>query len=120
MYAENYERLEDGKRLGIWPFALVWVSKDGRSRKTETCDEAIIDLNQPFGLAKPNSEPSHIVHARMIGNVRLRDDKGTRDDPTDDLRVGPMAELEYDEKTLQITTESEVFLQDRDLTMTAL
>ena len=66
------------------------------------------------------SEPSHIVHARMIGDVRLRDDKGTRDDPDDDLRVGPMAHLEYDEKTLQITTDSDVFLQDRDLTLTGL
>jgi hypothetical protein len=120
MYAENYERLEDGRRLRIWPFALIWVSKDGRSRKTATSDQAVIDLSQPFGLAKVGSEPSHIVHARMTGDVRLRDDKGTRDDPEDDLRVGPMALLEYDEKTLQITTDSDVFLQDRDLTLTCI
>ncbi len=120
LYADNYERLDEGKRLRIWPFALIWASKDGRSRKTATSEEAVIDLSQPFGLAKPNSEPSHILHAKMVGDVRLRDDKGTRDDPSDDLRVGPVAQLDYDEKTLQITTESQVFLQDRDLTMTGL
>ena len=120
MYAENYERLADGKRLRIWPFALIWVSKDGRSRKTATSDEAIIDLSQPFGLAKVGSEPSHIVHARLTGDVRLRDDKGTRDEPEDDLRVGPLTYVDYDEKTLQIASDSDVFLQDRDLTMTCV
>ena len=120
LYADNYERLDDGKRIRIWPFAMVWASKDGKSRKTATSKEAIIDLSQPFGIVKVGSGPSRVVHARMSGDVNLRDDKGTRDDPSDDLRVGPMASLEYDEKTLQITTDSEVFLQDRDLTMTGV
>ncbi len=120
MYAQNYERLNDGKRLRIWPFALIWVSADGRSHKTATSDEAVIDLSQPFGSMKHGNEPSRVVHARMLGDVRLRDDKGTRDDPNDDLRVGPMTYVEYDEKTLQITSDSDVYLQDRDLTLTGI
>ena len=120
MYAQNYERLKDGKQLRIWPFALIWVSKDGLSHKTATSDEAVIDLSQPFGMMKQGNEPSRIVHARMMGDVRLRDDKGTRDVPEDDLRVGPLTYIEYDEKSLQITSDSEVFLQDRDLTLTGV
>jgi hypothetical protein len=121
LYADNYERLDDGKRLRIWPFAMIWASKDGQSRKTAMSNEAVIDMSQPLGLSKPTGEPSHILHARMTGDVRLRDDKGTRDDPEDDLRVGspthPLTHLEYDEKALQISTDSDVFLQDRDLTL---
>ncbi len=120
MYAQNYERLNDGKQLRIWPMAVVWASKDGQSHKTETSNEAVIDLNQPFGLSKPGAGPTRVVHAQMLGEVRLRDDKGTRDDPEDDLRIGPMTHLDYDEKTLQITTDSDIFLQDRDLTLTGL
>ena len=121
MYAENYERLNDGKRLHIWPFAEISVSADGKSRKMITSDEAWIDLSQPFGMmSKPGTEPSHIVHATLLGNVRIRDDKGTRDDLTDDLRVGPMAAVDYDDKTLQITSESDIILEDRDLRLTGI
>ncbi len=120
MYAQNKKILNDGKRIHVWPFALIWESKDGKSRKVATSDEAIIDLSQPFMQVKPSTEPSKITHARMIGDVRLRDDKGTRDDPYDDLRVGPLSDVEFDDGTLQITTDSDVFLQDRDLTLTGI
>ena len=121
MYAQDYKRLEDGKRIQIWPFALIWVSKDGQSRKTATSDEAVIDLSQAFGtLSKPGTEPSHVTHAKLLGDVRLRDDKGTRDDPADDLSVGPLSYIEFDDKTLQITTDSDVFLQERDLKLNGI
>jgi hypothetical protein len=120
MYAQNKKILNDGKRIHVWPFAMIWISKDGKSRKIATSDEAIIDLSQPFMQVKPSTEPSKISHAKMIGDVRLRDDKGTRDDPYDDLRVGPLSDLEFDDTTLQITTDSDVFLQDRDLTLTGI
>ena len=121
LYAQNYEQLDHNKRLHVWPFALIWVSADGRSRKTVTSNEAVIDLSQPFGMiSKPGTEPSHIVHATLIGDVRLRDDKGTRDDPSDDLHVGPLTTVDYDDKTLQITSDSEVILEDRDLRLTGI
>jgi hypothetical protein len=120
MYAENYERLNDGKRLHIWPFAEISVSADGKARKMTTSDEAVIDLSQPFGVMKPNSEPSHIVHATLLGNVRIRDDKGTRDDPTDDLQISHMDAVDYDDKTLQITSASDLILEDRDLRLTGI
>ena len=117
MYAQEKEILGDNKRIKVHPFALVWVSKDGKSRKTATSDWAIIDLSQPFMQVKPSLEPSKVTHARLEGDVRLRDDKGTRDDPSDDLRVGPLTYVEFDDASLQITSDSDVFLQDRDLTL---
>ena len=117
MYAQDKEISKDGKRIKVWPFALIWVSKDGKSRKTATSDEAIIDLSQPFMTAKQSAGPSKVTHAQLLGDVRLGDDKGTRDDPSDDLRVGPLSYLEFDDQTLQITTDSDIFLQDRDLTL---
>ena len=121
MYAQNYERLNGGKTLHIWPFALVWLSKDGKSRKTATSDEAVINMSQRMDLiGKPNSEPNQINHATLLGNVHLRDDKGTLEDLTDDLRIGPMTHLEYDEPTLQITSDSDIRLQDRDTTVTGI
>jgi len=118
IYAQNYKRLDDGRRIQVWPFAMISASKDGKSRKTATSDEAIIDLSQPFGLIKQGNEPSRVVHARLTGNVQIADDKGTRD-PLDDLHVA-MDFVEYDEKTLRVTTESEVNLRDRDLRITGL
>ena len=117
MFAQNYQRLNDGKRLRVWPFALISASKDGASHKSATSDEAIIDLSQPFGSLKsqPGAEPSHVVHAKLVGDVRLRDDKGTLDDLTDDLVVSIPSQIEYDEPTLQITTESDIMLEDPGL-----
>ena len=120
MYAQNKKISPDNKQIHVWPFALIWLSKDGQSRKTATSDEAWIDLSQPFIQVKPSNEPSKITHARLGGNVRLGDDKGTIDDPTDDLKVGPLTSVEFDDATLQITTDSDVYLQDRDLTLTGI
>ena len=121
LYAENYERLKEGKRLHVWPFAEISVSPDGKVHKMITSDEAVIDFSQPLGLvSKPGTEPSHIVHAKLLGDVRIRDDKGTREDLTDDLRIGPMTMVDYDDKTLQITSDSDIILQDRDLRLTGI
>ncbi len=118
IYAQTYERQNEGKRLRLSKFAVIWVSKDGKSRKTATSDEAIVDMNQPFGLNnKPNAEPTHVIHARMTGNVILRDDKGTRN-PIDDLLVGPLTYVDYEESTLQITSDSAIRLEDRDMLVT--
>jgi hypothetical protein len=120
MYAQNKKISTDNKQIHVWPFALIWISKDGQSRKTATSDEAWIDLNQPFIQVKPSAEPAKITHARLGGNVRLGDDKGTLNDPTDDLKVGPLTSVEFDDATLQITTDSDIYLQDRDLTLTGI
>ena len=113
MYAKNYKRLNEGKQLEFTPFAIIWASQDGKSLKTATSDSATIDLDQPLGLiAKPGSNSSQrVVHARMEGEVRLRDDKGTPS-PRDDLNIGPMTYVEYDEPTLQIMSESDVTIED--------
>ena len=87
MYAQKYDRLNDGKTIKVTPFAMISESKDGKARKTVTSDMAVIDLSQPFGFVKVGSEPSRVTHALLSGNVLIRDDKGTIADPEDDLRV---------------------------------
>ena len=119
IYAQNYERKNNGKTMVISPFATILLSKDGKSHKTVTSDSAVIDMSQPFGLMKTSGEPSRITHAELIGNVRIRDDKGTPENPADDLLIGPLTKkVEFDEKTMQITSDSDVVIQDQDMTTT--
>ena len=117
MYAKSYERLKDGKQLKFEPFALISWSRDRRSLKTITSDKAVIDLDQPLGLANKSDTPIHVIHAMIEGNVRLRDDKATRI-PDDDLVIGPMAYIEYDEADLEIRSDREVVIQDVDMRVT--
>lgn len=113
MFARDYERLNDGKRLKFTPFAVIWMDRDGRGVKTATSDSATVDLDQPLGLiAQPGASGGvKVLHARMEGNVALRDDKGTPD-PADDLRISRLTYLEYDEPGLQIASESEILIED--------
>ena len=94
MYGQNYERLNDGKQILISPFALIWGSKDGKSRKTLTSDKAIIDFSQPFGLVKQEAGPSRVTHSKLFGDVRLRD--GSLELRADDLQGGFLSSIEFD------------------------
>jgi hypothetical protein len=115
MYAKGYERLNEGRQLRFKPFNLIWQSHDKKELKIVSSDEAIIDLDRPLGLAvKPGSPPMRVIHAQLTGNVRVRDDKGTVD-RGDDLVIGPMPYAEYDEPTLQIRSDSDVVIQDREM-----
>ncbi|MGE5754455.1 MAG: hypothetical protein ACM35G_01875 [Planctomycetaceae bacterium] len=118
MYARDYKRLKDGKQLQFEPFALIWQSRDGKGLKTALSQKAVIDLDQPLGLSKPDGSTMHVKHATIVGDVRLRDDKATPRDPSDDLSIGPLPYVEYDEPTLQIRSESDVVIQDRDMWIT--
>jgi len=120
LYASNYKRLDNGKKFEFWPFAVISVSKDGKSRKTALSERAIIELNEPMALLKPGAEEMHVVQATLEDGVILRDDKGTRDDPRDDLVVGPLPYIEYSEKTdpPEIRSKSPIRLVDRDLVVT--
>ena len=126
MYAREYERIVEengvryeGKRIKLRPFALITKSRDGKNTKTITGDLAILDMSEPLGLnLNPNGEPLKIKHARLEGNVWVRDDKNTPDDPSDDMKVGPITTAEYDEPTQQIRTESHVVIQDPDMIAT--
>ncbi|MBV8075284.1 MAG: hypothetical protein JO284_02755, partial [Planctomycetaceae bacterium] len=117
MYAKSYERLKDGKQLKFEPFALISWSRDRRSLKTITSDKSVIDLDRPLGLDNKSDTPIHVIHAMIEGNVRLRDDKATRI-PDDDLVIGPMAYIEYDEADLEIRSDREVVIQDVDMRVT--
>lgn len=121
LYAQNYQRKNAGKTMVISPFAMISLSKDGKSHKTVTSDSAIVDMSQPFGLMKTSGEASRITHAELIGNVRIRDDKGTPENAADDLLIGPLnKKVEFDEKTMQITSDSDVVIQDQDMIITGI
>jgi hypothetical protein len=116
MYYKAYERRNEGKQYLFKPFALIWQSKDKKELNTVTADEAVMDLDRPLGLApnKPGTPPLRIVHAQITGNVLIRQDRGTAD-RGDDMRIGPLPYVEYDEPTLQVRSESDVVIQDRDM-----
>ncbi len=119
MYAKEYERLNDGKRVRLRPFAVIWSERDGKGLKTATSDEAVIDLDKAIGeVSGPGDSTMHVVHAQISGDVRIRDNKGTPAILEDDLLIGPMPYIEYDEPSLQIRSESDVVIQDRDMQIT--
>jgi hypothetical protein len=121
MFADQDERQKEGRRVKLWPFAVVWRSQDGNTLKILEADQAEIDFDQPFDAVKPGGKPLKVIRATISGNVRLRDDKGTPEDPKDDLVIGPMAKpVVYDEPTLLITSESAVELQDKDMWATGV
>ena len=120
MYALEVEEIQeengvryDGKRIKMKPFAMIARSSDGKTTQTLTADKATMDMNQPVGLSsKQGSEATKILHAEIEGDVRIRDDRGTPNDPSDDMNIGPITYLVFDDSTQQITTESHVIMQD--------
>jgi hypothetical protein len=120
MYAMSYEEVKgyDGKRLKMTPFLMVWTSGDGKDLQCLTADSATIDLNQPLLLGKQSSESAKVEHAYIEGDVRIRDDRGTPDDVADDLNVGPLTYLDYDDSKRLITSTSHVVIVDPDQTAT--
>ena len=126
MYALEVEEIQeengvryDGKRLKMKPFAMIFESGDGKNHKMVTGDMATLDMNQPVGLSsKPGSDAMKILRALIEGNVRIRDDRATPTVPSDDMNIGPMTRLVFDDGTQQITTDSHVVVQDADQTTT--
>jgi hypothetical protein len=126
MYAQEWERIVeengvryDGKRMRLRPFALIMKSRDGKNTKTITSDVAVFDLNEPLSFNVSSSgEPLKIKHAHLEPNVEVRDDKSTPDDPTDDMKVGPLTTVDFDDATQQITTDSHVVINDPDMVAT--
>ena len=108
----------DGKRLHLYPFAMIWKSSDGKNIQMLTAESAILDLNQPIALSsKQNTEGLKVKHAHIERNVRIRDDRGTPLLLADDMNIGPMTYLDFDDATQQITTESHVVIVDPDQTI---
>ena len=124
MFWRDYEEIKeedgvryDGKRVRMRPFAMIGKSGDGKSLWTLTAEEAILDLNQPIGLSnKQSSEGIKVEHAVVERDVRIRDDRGTPLVPADDMNIGPMTYLEYDDAKHLITSSSHVVMQDPDQT----
>src|SRR5262249_10908822 len=96
--------------------AIIMRSGNGNGTMVLTGKRAILDMNQAVGLGnnKPGSETLKVKHARIEEDVQIRDDRGTPRDRADDLNVGPLTSIEFDEATQQITTDSHVIIQDPD------
>jgi hypothetical protein len=110
----------EGKRLEFKEIAVILKTRGGSSTKTITSEEARLDFNRRLGFdAKPDADPIAVTHARLERNVMIRDDRGTPNDPTDDMVVGPLTWIEYDAEKLQVQTDSDILLVDRDLRVTA-
>ncbi len=128
MYSQHDDRVieedgirYDGKRIRLKPAAIIWRAKDGSSSKTVTAEEAVIDLNQPLSFnSKPDAGPIIVKHARLERNVMIRDDRGTVKDRSDDLLIGPLTWVEFDDDKLLINSDSEVLIVDRDTRITGL
>jgi len=126
IYAQEWERIDeengvryDGKRMRLTPFALIMKSRDGKNTKTITSDRAIIDLSEPLSFnVNASGEPLKIKHVHLEPNVEIRDDKSTPGDRSDDMLIGPLTFLDYDDATHQITTDSHVVIRDPDMVTT--
>ena len=127
IYAKECERIVeengvryDGKRMRLTPFLLISKSSDGKSTKTITSDVAVFDLNEPLSFNVASSaEPLKIKHAHLEPNVWVRDDKGTPRDPIDDMKIGPLTTVDYEESTQQITTQLDTYVVVQDPEMAA-
>lgn len=114
IFAEDYERKNNGKRFEFHPFALIWKHRNGTALKTVTSARAVVDFNRSLDLVSgKRDEPTRVLRARIEGGVRIRDDKGTPADPGDDLTI-TMADLDYSEERELIQTDGHVEIRDRD------
>lgn len=115
MFFKTYDRTQDERRLEFSPFALIWRSQGKANLNTVLADKAWVDFDKPFNLAKPGAEAARVTHAVIEGQVRLRDDKGTPGSAGDDLTIGPLTHLEYDEAAQEVRSSSGVELREGDL-----
>ena len=124
MFALEVEEIQEedgvkyeGKRLRMHPFAAIWKSSDGKNIQRLTAETATLDMNQPIALSnKQSSEGLKLKHAHIERDVRIRDDRGTPSITADDMNVGPLTYLDFDDATQQITSESHVDIVDPDQT----
>lgn len=125
IYAQNYDSKQDnGKKIRFWPVVFIWRGESTPDQKQSERnlifgggDEAIIEMSQSLGVIKPGKEPAKIVTAVLSGNVLIRDDKATNG-LEDDLEIGPLSDIQFDEPTLSIHSKSDVRIKDRDLLIT--
>lgn len=118
IFAKDYERKPNGKQWDFSPVAVILRSEKGGSLRSISGQRATIEFNRSLDLAKPGSAPARIVKARIVGDVQIRDDRSTPGDIADDLLIGPLTYLEFDDRAERIATESAVQLRDRTLEAT--
>ena len=115
IYADDYRRSENGKRFDFVPFALIWRDRNGKALKTITSREATVVFSQAPDMVRGNksNEPSRVIEANMIVDVRIRDDKGTPSELGDDLTI-TIDDLHYNGKDDTISSDKRLVLEERD------
>ena len=73
IFARNHQQLDDGKRLALWPFALIWLTAGEQRCQMVVGDSAIIDMNPPFGSF---SKSKRAAKAQANPDQRLCRDHG--------------------------------------------
>jgi hypothetical protein len=98
LYARDYQRLSNGDRLALGPFAVVWRSPDGRNVRTVTGDLASLDLHSPMGSGK-GIAGLNLGSARMEGNVVFTDNNSTPKRDDDSVSMA-LPRVEFDQASL--------------------
>ena len=87
VYGRGLTHAEDGKQVGSSPFAMLWITKEGKTRKLLTSDSAIVQLAQPLDPAKTFFATLQSGEISMSGNVEYRDVDSGQTFQADNLRI---------------------------------
>ncbi len=111
IFFQNSERQRDdgGESWRLTPFAAIWKASDD-SLKTLTSDEATVF----FDRSMKTTSSGRIVEAIVESQVEIRDNKGTPDNLEDDLRIGPLDHLVYQEDARTIRSNGPIRIEDQN------
>ena len=96
---------------------MICKSGDGKKIQRLTAEKATLDLNQPIGPA--TSRVPRVSRSCTPTSKATSGSATTAARPwssADDMNVGPMTYLDFDDATQQITSESHVDIVDPDQT----
>jgi hypothetical protein len=77
VYTEEWERLEDSRRVRFKPFAMIWKPEQpdsGEEPMTIECDSAVVEFARKFEITAP--DPGRVVGGALEGAVRLAGPRG--------------------------------------------
>lgn len=116
LFYNDQLRHPDGKKWEFWPVAVILRNAKTQALQTVLAEKASVEFNQPLDISKPGSGAVFITHGNLNGNVLIRDDQGTPD-IADDLSIGPLSHVVYEESSGTIVSNSHVTGVQRDTTL---
>jgi hypothetical protein len=118
LYAKNYQQTNGNRRLVLEPFAMAWRPHLGGPIKTLQAGEAVIDFDQPLEPGKSGAAAPHMVWAKVSRDIVIRNDKGTPNNPDDDMVIDKLTYLEFDEKKLVVESDSPARIKEKGTLIT--